>query len=85
MSSRKIWIELDNLLALCDRRTDVILKKIQLRDILATSPDPILVVDPYDCVSFANPAAERIFSLQPQNCVDLIPHGCRKLAAQNGG
>lgn len=25
------------------------------------------------------------FSLQPQNCVDLIPHGCRKLAAQNGG
>jgi LysM repeat protein len=25
------------------------------------------------------------FGLQPQNCVDLIPHGCRKLAAQNGG
>jgi LysM repeat protein len=23
--------------------------------------------------------------LQPQNCVDLIPHGCRKLAAQSGG
>jgi hypothetical protein len=23
--------------------------------------------------------------LQPQNCVDLIPHGCRKLAAKNGG
>jgi LysM repeat protein len=23
--------------------------------------------------------------LQPENCVDLIPHGCRKLAAQNGG
>jgi LysM domain-containing protein len=22
--------------------------------------------------------------LQPQNCVDLIPHGCRKLAAQSG-
>jgi LysM repeat protein len=25
------------------------------------------------------------FSLQPQNCVDLVPHGCRKLAAKNGG
>ena len=24
-------------------------------------------------------------ALQPQNCVDLIPHGCRKLAAQSGG
>jgi LysM repeat protein len=24
-------------------------------------------------------------NLQPQNCVDLVPHGCRKLAAQNGG
>ena len=24
-------------------------------------------------------------NLQPQNCVDLIPHGCRKLAAQSGG
>jgi LysM repeat protein len=24
-------------------------------------------------------------TLQPQNCVDLIPHGCRKLAAQSGG
>jgi LysM repeat protein len=23
--------------------------------------------------------------LQPQNCVDLVPHGCRKLAAQSGG
>jgi hypothetical protein len=22
--------------------------------------------------------------LQPQNCVDLVPHGCRKLAAQSG-
>ena len=25
------------------------------------------------------------FSLQPQNCVDLVPHGCRKLASQSGG
>jgi LysM repeat protein len=24
-------------------------------------------------------------NLQPLNCVDLVPHGCRKLAAQNGG
>jgi LysM repeat protein len=24
-------------------------------------------------------------TLQPQNCVDLVPHGCRKLAAQSGG
>ncbi len=24
-------------------------------------------------------------TLQPENCVDLVPHGCRKLAAQNGG
>ena len=23
--------------------------------------------------------------LQPENCVDLVPHGCRKLAAQSGG
>jgi LysM repeat protein len=24
-------------------------------------------------------------TLQPQNCVDLIPHGCRQLAAKSGG
>ena len=24
-------------------------------------------------------------NLQPQNCVDIIPHGCRQLAAKSGG
>jgi two-component system phosphate regulon sensor histidine kinase PhoR len=36
----------------------------QLRDILAVSASPILVVDPYDTITFANPAAERTFGLQ---------------------
>lgn len=36
----------------------------QVRDILAASPDPVIVVDPYDVITFANPAAERIFALQ---------------------
>jgi two-component system phosphate regulon sensor histidine kinase PhoR len=36
----------------------------QVRDILAASPDPVIVIDPYDTITFANPAAERVFGLQ---------------------
>lgn len=36
----------------------------QLRDILAASPDPILVIDAYNEIIFANSAAERVFSLR---------------------
>jgi len=35
-----------------------------LRDILAASPEPIIVVDAYDEITYANAAAERIFGLQ---------------------
>jgi two-component system phosphate regulon sensor histidine kinase PhoR len=47
------------------RRT--IAERDQLRDVLSASPDPILVIDPYDSISFANAAAERVFGLQLLN------------------
>jgi LysM repeat protein len=61
-------------------------------------PDPYFVVGPGD--SFSSIAAQEGVSeerlkrlnpnldpqtLQPQNCVDIVRNGCRKLAAKSGG
>ena len=63
----------------------------------AKSPDPYFVVGPGDSLSsiaakegVSEARLERLNpnldpqNLQPQNCVDIIPHGCRKLAAKSG-
>jgi two-component system, OmpR family, phosphate regulon sensor histidine kinase PhoR len=52
----------------------------QFRELLAASLDPILVIDPYDAITFANPAAERIFGLQLQD--DTYGSATEKLAAE---
>jgi two-component system phosphate regulon sensor histidine kinase PhoR len=46
------------------RTRRAVAERDQVRDILAASPDPVIVIDPYDAITFANPAAERIFGLQ---------------------
>jgi two-component system phosphate regulon sensor histidine kinase PhoR len=46
------------------RTRRAVAERDQVRDILAASPDPVIVIDPYDTITFANPAAERIFGLQ---------------------
>ena len=46
------------------RRT--IAERDQVREILAVSTDPIVVVDPYDAITYANSAAERTFGLARQ-------------------
>ena len=46
------------------RTRRAVAERDQVRDILAASPDPVIVVDPYDTITFANPAAERVFGLQ---------------------
>jgi LysM domain len=63
----------------------------------ASSPDPYFVVGPGDSLSsiaaqegVSETRLERLNpnldpqNLQPQNCVDIVPHGCRRLAAKNG-
>src|SRR5437763_16725541 len=67
-------------------------------EIAKHAPDPYFVVGPGD--SFSSIAAKEGVSearlerlnpnldpqnLQPQNCLDIVPHGCRKLAAKSGG
>jgi LysM repeat protein len=66
----------------------------------ANRPDPYYVVQPGDSLSsiaakegVSQARLERLNanhlpdpqSLQPQNCVDIIPNGCRQLAAKSGG
>jgi two-component system phosphate regulon sensor histidine kinase PhoR len=46
------------------RTRRAVAERDQVRDILAASPDPVIVIDPYDAITFANPAAERVFGLQ---------------------
>jgi two-component system phosphate regulon sensor histidine kinase PhoR len=46
------------------RTRRAVAERDQVRDIMAASPDPVIVIDPYDTITFANPAAERIFGLQ---------------------
>jgi LysM repeat protein len=61
-------------------------------------PDPYAVVGPGDSLSsiaaqegVSEARLERLNpnldpqQLQPQNCVDIVPHGCRKLVAKSGG
>jgi LysM repeat protein len=66
----------------------------------ASAPDPYYVVQPGDSLSsiaakegVSQERLERLNAgrlpdpqqLQPQNCIDIVPHGCRKLAAKSGG
>jgi LysM repeat protein len=66
----------------------------------AARPDPYYVVRPGDTLSsiaakegVSQARLERLNAdrlpdpqnLQPQNCVDIVPDGCRKLAAKSGG
>jgi LysM repeat protein len=66
----------------------------------ANRPDPYYVVRPGDTLSsiaakegVSQSRLERLNAdrlpdpqnLQPQNCVDIVPQGCRKLAAKSGG
>lgn len=46
------------------RTRRAVAERDQVRDILAASPDPVIVIDPYDTITFANPAAERMCGLQ---------------------
>jgi two-component system phosphate regulon sensor histidine kinase PhoR len=46
------------------RTRRAVAERDQVRDILAASPDPVIVIDPYDTITFCNPAAERVFGLQ---------------------
>jgi hypothetical protein len=63
----------------------------------ASGPDPYYVVGPGDSLSsiaanegVSEARLERLNpnldpqNLQPLNCVDIVPHGCRKLAAKGG-
>lgn len=49
------------------RTRRAVAERDQVRDILAASPDPVIVIDPYDAITYANPAAERIFGLQSRD------------------
>ena len=50
----------------------------------ATVHEITLNGEPVDVGAYADNRIA-LSGLQPENCVDLVPHGCRKLAAQSGG